>query len=87
VATNQPSAPRMGGLPKMGDDARSEGAADLNETIPAEQRAPKGNQIPKTDGPRMHDTGAYLPAEYPIVASVEQKDGTVVQHKMIRQDR
>ena len=49
-----------------------------NESTPAEQRDPIGN-CPKTDGPKMGDSGNYERAEY--VLSGEGKN------KIIRRDR
>lgn len=83
-----PSASRLGGAPSAaGEDAKSGGKADENATIPAEQRAPQGHNIPKANGPVILDTGAYQPGEYPVSHVVEGKDGSQRTIKMTRQDR
>jgi hypothetical protein len=45
-----------------------------NESIPAEQRAPEGNRIPKTSGPRVGKAGEYLPAEYKTAKGNTRQD-------------
>lgn len=69
-------------------EAGSIGQADQNATIPAEQRAPEGHNIPKTDGPRIHaPTGAYLPAEYERTRVIPGADGKLQKFTTTRRDR
>lgn len=41
----------------------------LNESTPAEQRAPVRADIAMSDGPRMGEKGEYLPATYALPES------------------
>lgn len=85
-----PKSKRIGGLPGLpaeGEDARSVGKADQNETITGAERTPQGNNIPETDGPDIDPNGAYRPARYPISHEIETKNGTMKTISMIREDR
>ena len=78
---------KIKGLPQEGDEARSMGPANENEMPPAEQRAPQGNNIPKTDGPRLGKGGEYLPAEYEITREITTAKGDTIVCRATVQDR
>ena len=60
-----PKAPRM--LPQEGDDARSVGPADQNESVSAQERSgdPRSEL---SDGPKKGEVGNYLPARYTLLS-------------------
>lgn len=59
-----PKAPRLARLPQEGDDARSTGKADQNESVSSRERS--GEPLSDvTDGPIIGAAGEYKPARYP----------------------
>lgn len=50
-------------LPQAGDDARSEGKADQNESVSVEERTGKPRSE-MSDGPKRGESGNYEPARY-----------------------
>ena len=67
--TNVPPVPGLpAGLPAspvdQSTEARSVGPANLNETIPAEQRRPEG--APLSAGPKIGKNGEHQPASYKL---------------------
>lgn len=60
-----PKTPRMG-LPKEGDDARSVGKADQNESVTAKERSGEPLTEEMSSGPKKGETGNLLPARYTL---------------------
>jgi len=67
-----PKAPKLVSLPQEGDDARSlqgqpGGPRQENESVSAEERAgtPRSEL---SDGPKVGETGNYLPATYKLLS-------------------
>lgn len=53
--------------------AEANSGGSLNELPPADQIDAKGKS-PKTEGPQVHETGAYLPAEYETLPGIVRRD-------------
>lgn len=85
---NVPVEQEVDQLPE-GPVGRSEGLADLNESVGREDRSGKPKS-PMSDGPRQHDkTGAFLPARYKLPEQeIGLKNGEVkVISGIVREDR
>lgn len=75
--------PKLPRLPsKMGEDARSEGLADQNESVSARERS--GESLSELgDGPKIGQNGAYLPAKYKQVTTFQTPAGPVSIEQII----
>lgn len=63
----EPKAPRIATLPQEGDDARSTGKADQNESVSAVERSGV-SRSELSDGPKIGASGEYLPAKYKLLS-------------------
>jgi hypothetical protein len=68
-------------------EAKSVGKADINATTSGTDRAPDGDHLPKTEGPRIGTRREFLPAEYPAASTVVNAAGVPVTFAQMRRDR
>ena len=70
MANANPSSPEITGTADIPSETASQGG--INESTPAEQRAPKGAKLGK--GPKVTESGAYAPASYEIGKGMTRTD-------------